>query len=155
MFSYRHSLNGREAAAHLEGWTSEHYMSSAQLYEETYTEVIGWLQDLSSYLYYSHLYRHSVLRQEELQPGFASEDEENCVYSWYSGFKLKPLNLISGGLLTVHLQVWNNVLIVPFKTRYFHSAYNHNHKKQTDEAFSWGVDGQIPSRRRLDLDFSL
>lgn len=41
MFSYRHSLNGREAAAHLEGWTSEHYMSSAQLYEEMYTEVIG------------------------------------------------------------------------------------------------------------------
>lgn len=41
MFSYRHSLNGREAAAHLEGWTSEHYTSSAQLYEEMYTEVIG------------------------------------------------------------------------------------------------------------------
>lgn len=76
MFSYRHSLNGSEAAAHLKGWTSERYTSSAQLYEEMYTEVIGWLQDLSSYLYYSHLYRHSVQRQEELQPGFASEDEE-------------------------------------------------------------------------------
>lgn len=37
MFSYRHSLNGREAAAHLRGWTSEHYTSSAQLNEETYT----------------------------------------------------------------------------------------------------------------------
>lgn len=38
VFSYRHSLNGREAAAHLRGWTSEHYTSSAQLYE--YYEVI-------------------------------------------------------------------------------------------------------------------
>lgn len=31
MFSHRHSLNGREAAAHLQRWTSEHYTSSAQL----------------------------------------------------------------------------------------------------------------------------
>lgn len=38
MFSYRHSLNGREAAAHLQSWTSEHYTSSAQRYVETYTE---------------------------------------------------------------------------------------------------------------------
>lgn len=41
MFSYRHSLKGREAAAHLQGWTSEHYTSSAQLYAEMYTEVIS------------------------------------------------------------------------------------------------------------------
>lgn len=38
-------LNGREAAAH-QGWTSELYTSSAQLYE-MYSEVI---RDLPSYL---------------------------------------------------------------------------------------------------------
>lgn len=81
MFSYRHSLNGRDAAAHLQGWTSEHYTSSAQLYE-MYTEVTGRLGHESSYLCYSHRYRHSVQQQEELQPALKLEDEEeNCVYS--------------------------------------------------------------------------
>lgn len=40
MFSYRHSLNGSEAAVHLQGWTSEHYTSSAQLYEGRHSEVM-------------------------------------------------------------------------------------------------------------------
>lgn len=44
-FSYRHSLNGREAAAHLLSWTSEqHYVSSAHLCEEMYTEVVSQLR---------------------------------------------------------------------------------------------------------------
>lgn len=43
MFSYRHSLNGREAAAQLQRRTCEHYMGSAQLNEEVHTEVICWL----------------------------------------------------------------------------------------------------------------
>lgn len=84
MFSYRHSLNGREAAAHLQGWTSERYTSSAQHNEKTYTEVISWLRYLASYLFYSHQYRHSVQQQEELQQGLKLEDEVNRVSSWYS-----------------------------------------------------------------------
>lgn len=85
MFSYRHSLNGREAAAHLRGWTSEHYTSSAQLNRETYTVrssakrsivISGLFPSVPTV--YSHLYR----QLETLHIGLTLEDEEeNCVYS--------------------------------------------------------------------------
>lgn len=82
----------REAAAHLQGWTSEHYTGSAQLYKEEYSEVTCWLTDLSSYLFESHLYRHIVQQRGELQPGLKLEDEEeNDVYSWFSGYKQETL----------------------------------------------------------------
>lgn len=35
-FPLIHSSNGRDAAPHLQGWTSKHYMSSAQHIKEMY-----------------------------------------------------------------------------------------------------------------------
>lgn len=76
MFSCRHSLNGREAVAHLQGCTSERgHQHSPASWEDAHTEVVSWLGNLA-HLYYSHLYRHSVQQQEELQPGLKLEDEE-------------------------------------------------------------------------------
>lgn len=80
MFSKRHSSNKREAAAHLQRWTSEKYMSSAQLWRGDVHWRGHHLRDLSTYLFNSHQYQHSFQQQEELQPGLKLEDEEeNCV----------------------------------------------------------------------------
>lgn len=90
-FSHRHSLNGREAAAHIQGQT-EHYMSSARLIrsEMHAGEVIA--QEICPCLCYSDLYRHSFQKQKELQPGLKLEDEGNSSLMLQCS-KLKPFNL--------------------------------------------------------------
>lgn len=86
-FSHRHSLNGREAAAHLQRRTTEHYTSSAQL--------LHWRsspkRDLSACLFYFHLYQHSFQWQEKLQPGFKLEDEEKNSFSLVTVLQTKTL----------------------------------------------------------------
>lgn len=80
MFSYRHSLNGREAAAHLRVWANEHYASSTQLYDEMYTEVITWLRDLSSYPSFIPICTDILSNsRKNCKPGLELEDEENRV----------------------------------------------------------------------------